>query len=151
VIVWASDDNPRRRAQIDTLNQLHPDYLLQLDAVNQDIDKVVTQSLAGVGPDAFDAYRDKLALLHEAGLLHDITEPLAARGITLDTFWPLVMIKSEHLKTLPVGMLFFNGLYEKQTNLMMAPTVMNIVPLIVLFVTCQKFLVRGIQLGAVKG
>lgn len=91
IIVWASDDNPRRRAQIDSFNRLHPQYLLEIDPVNkkEDIDKVVTQSLAGVGPDAFDGYRDKLALLHEAGLLHDITDALAARGITLDTFWPL--------------------------------------------------------------
>jgi multiple sugar transport system permease protein len=66
-------------------------------------------------------------------------------------FWPLVLIKSEHLNTLPVGMLFFNGLYDKQTNLMMAATVMNLLPLIVLFVVCQKYLVKGIQLGAVKG
>jgi ABC-type glycerol-3-phosphate transport system permease component len=97
-----------------------------------------------------------------ARLFWDIILPLARPGlITLAIFtflgnfgaffWPLVMIKSEYLKTLPVGMLFFNGLYDKQTNLMMAATVMNIVPLIVLFVVCQKFLVRGIQLGAVKG
>lgn len=97
-----------------------------------------------------------------ARLFWDIILPLSRPGvITLaiftfmgtfgSFFWPLVMIKSEHLKTLPVGMLFFNGLYEKQTNLMMAATVMNIIPLIILFVTCQRFLVRGIQLGAVKG
>jgi ABC-type maltose transport system permease subunit len=34
---------------------------------------------------------------------------------------------------------------------MMAATVMNLVPLIVVFVVCQKYLVKGIQLGAVKG
>jgi ABC-type maltose transport system permease subunit len=33
----------------------------------------------------------------------------------------------------------------------MAASVMNIVPLIILFVVTQKFIVRGIQLGAVKG
>jgi multiple sugar transport system permease protein len=66
-------------------------------------------------------------------------------------FWPLILIKSEYLKTLPVGMLFFDGVYDKQTNLMMAATVMNLLPMILLFVTCQKFLVKGIQLGAVKG
>jgi len=33
----------------------------------------------------------------------------------------------------------------------MAATVMNIVPLIVLFVIFQKFLVKGLVLGGVKG
>jgi len=66
-------------------------------------------------------------------------------------FWPLVMIKSQHLRTLPIGMLYFDSIYGRQTNLLMAATVMNIIPLIILFVVTQKFLVKGIQLGAVKG
>ncbi len=66
-------------------------------------------------------------------------------------FWPLVMIKSDYLRTLPIGMLYFDTMYGRQTNLIMAATVMNILPLIVLFVFTQKFLVKGIQLGAVKG
>lgn len=66
-------------------------------------------------------------------------------------YWPLIMIKSEYLRTLPIGMLFFDSAYGKQTNLIMAASVMNIVPLIILFIFSQKFLVRGIQLGAVKG
>jgi ABC-type glycerol-3-phosphate transport system permease component len=61
------------------------------------------------------------------------------------------MIKSEHLRTLPIGMLFFDSIYGRQTNLIMAASVMNIVPLVMLFVTCQRFLVKGIQVGAVKG
>jgi ABC-type glycerol-3-phosphate transport system permease component len=66
-------------------------------------------------------------------------------------FWPLVMVKSEHLRTLPIGMLYFDTIYGRQTNLIMAASVMNILPLIVLFVLSQKVIVRGIQLGAVKG
>lgn len=66
-------------------------------------------------------------------------------------FWPLVMVKSDHLRTLPIGMLYFDSQYGRQTNLIMAASVMNIVPLIILFVVSQKFIVRGIQLGAVKG
>ncbi|MHB9126239.1 MAG: carbohydrate ABC transporter permease [Armatimonadota bacterium] len=66
-------------------------------------------------------------------------------------YWPLVLIKSEGLRTLPIGMLYFDSAYGRQTNLIMAASVMNIVPLIILFVTSQKHLVKGIQLGAVKG
>ncbi len=66
-------------------------------------------------------------------------------------FWPLILIKSQHLRTLPIGMLFFDSMYGRQTNLIMAASVMNIIPLIILFVVSQKFIVKGIQLGAVKG
>jgi ABC-type glycerol-3-phosphate transport system permease component len=96
----------------------------------------------------------------------DVILPLARPGIIVlaiftflgnyaSLFWPLVMIKSEHLRTLPIGMMFFEASggagYGRQTELMMAAAVMNIVPLIILFVVLQKYLVRGIQLGAVKG
>jgi multiple sugar transport system permease protein len=66
-------------------------------------------------------------------------------------FWPLILITSDHLRTLPIGMLYFDSAFGKQTNLLMAASVMNIVPLVVLFVATQKYLVKGIQLGAVKG
>ncbi len=66
-------------------------------------------------------------------------------------FWPLVLVKSEHLRTLPIGMLYFDSIYGKQTNLIMAASVMNIIPLIILFVAAQRHIVKGVQLGAVKG
>lgn len=66
-------------------------------------------------------------------------------------FWPLILVKSEHLRTLPIGMLFFDTQYGRQTNLLMAASVMNVIPLIVLFVAGQRFFVRGILLGGVKG
>ncbi len=66
-------------------------------------------------------------------------------------FWPLVMIKSESMRTLPVGLLQFDSSYNKATHLMMAASVMSIVPPLILFIVGQKYLVRGIQLGAVKG
>jgi ABC-type glycerol-3-phosphate transport system permease component len=92
----------------------------------------------------------------------DVILPLARPGIiTLciftfmgtygSFFWPLILIKSEYLRPLPIGMLYFDTVYGRQTNLIMAASVMNIIPLVILFVTTQKFLVRGIQLGAVKG
>jgi ABC-type glycerol-3-phosphate transport system permease component len=92
----------------------------------------------------------------------DIILPLARPGIAalaifvflgnyMSLFWPLIMTSSDHLRTLPIGMLYFDTAYGKQTNLLMAASVMNVVPLIVIFVIGQKWLVKGIQLGAVKG
>lgn len=66
-------------------------------------------------------------------------------------FWPLVMVKDDYLRTIPVGLLSFSGQYGQQTELLMAATLMSIVPLIILFVFMQKQVVAGIQLGGVKG
>jgi ABC-type glycerol-3-phosphate transport system permease component len=92
----------------------------------------------------------------------DVVMPLARPGlITLAIFtfmgnygsfyWPLVMIKSEALRTLPIGIMYFDSNYGRETNLIMAASVMSVIPPVILFVAAQKFLVRGIQLGAVKG
>ena len=66
-------------------------------------------------------------------------------------FWPLVLVKDDCYRTLPIGMLAFQTQYGPQIEYLMAASVMCIVPLIILFVVFQKFIVRGIQLGAVKG
>lgn len=92
----------------------------------------------------------------------DVVMPLARPGLIVlaiftfmgnyqSFFWPLVMIKDDYLRTLPIGLLFFDSSYGRETTLLMAASVMAMVPLIVLFVVGQKFFVKGIQLGAVKG
>lgn len=66
-------------------------------------------------------------------------------------FWPLIMLNDAQLYTLPIGMLSLDTSYGRQTELIMAATVMNILPLIMVFVIFQKYLVKGLQLGGVKG
>jgi multiple sugar transport system permease protein len=66
-------------------------------------------------------------------------------------FWPLVMLKSVHKYTLPIGLLYFDSTRGQSTHLLMAAVTMSIAPMVVLFVVLQKYLVKGIQLGAVKG
>lgn len=66
-------------------------------------------------------------------------------------FWPLVMIKSVDKYTLPVGLLFFDTERGQATHLLMAGVTMSVVPLIIVFVLLQRQLIRGIQLGGVKG
>ncbi|MBS1704554.1 MAG: carbohydrate ABC transporter permease [Armatimonadetes bacterium] len=66
-------------------------------------------------------------------------------------FWPLVIVKSDQLRTLPIGLMYFDSMYGRTTNLLMAASVMSIVPPALLFILLQKHLVKGIQLGAVKG
>lgn len=95
-------------------------------------------------------------------LFWDIILPLSRPGvITLAIFvfvgnyhamtWPLVMLKSEFKYTLPIGLLYFDSANRQATHLLMAAVTMSVAPLILLFVVLQRYLVKGIQIGAVKG
>lgn len=66
-------------------------------------------------------------------------------------FWPLVMMKSVHRYTLPIGMLYFDSSQGQQTNLLMAAVTMSVLPMMALFVLLQRFIIKGIQLGGIKG
>jgi len=66
-------------------------------------------------------------------------------------FWPNVMLKSESRYTLPIGLIYFDSSQGQSTHLLMAAVTMSVVPMVVIFVVLQKYLVKGIQLGAVKG
>lgn len=66
-------------------------------------------------------------------------------------FWPLVMMRTVDKYTLPVGLLFFDSEHGQATHLLMAAVTMSVLPLIVIFVLLQRQLIRGIQIGAVKG
>lgn len=66
-------------------------------------------------------------------------------------YWPLILIKSDSLRTLPIGMLYFDSNYGRETNLLMAAGLMSLIPPLLIFVVGQKQLLRGIQMGAVKG
>jgi ABC-type glycerol-3-phosphate transport system permease component len=108
---------------------------------------------------------DEASVIDGAGawrVFFDVIMPLARPGIiTLaiftflgnygNLFWPLIMVKSEGMRTLPIGLLAFDSSYNKATHLMMAAAVMSLVPPMLLFIVGQKYLVKGIQLGAVKG
>ncbi|NJL30822.1 MAG: carbohydrate ABC transporter permease [Phycisphaerales bacterium] len=95
-------------------------------------------------------------------LYWDVILPLARPGlITLaiftfignynSFFWPLVMLKSTDKYTLPIGLMFFDSSRGQSTHLLMAAVTMSVLPMILIFIVLQKYLVKGIQLGAVKG
>ncbi|HCD31998.1 MAG TPA: ABC transporter permease [Phycisphaerales bacterium] len=95
-------------------------------------------------------------------LFWDIILPLCRPGLITLTiftfmgnynsfFWPLVMLKSQERYTLPIGLLFFDSTRGQSTHLMMAAVTMAVIPMIFLFILLQKYLVKGIQMGAVKG
>ena len=96
------------------------------------------------------------------GIFWRVVLPLSKPALaTLATFtfmgswgsflWPLVIINDEALKTLPIGLAGFLGMHSSDWTLLMAGTVLALVPVIVVFVFNQRFFVEGLQMGAVKG
>lgn len=92
VLIWASDDNPYRRAQIIPFEKMYPQFHLVLDPDNADMAKVIVQSLAGVGPDLFDCYNpSQLTAYVRAGVAWDVTDELKKMGIDVKKeTWPAV-------------------------------------------------------------
>lgn len=68
-----------------------------------------------------------------------------------DFFWPLVVTRSDSIKTLPLLLQSFQGQYGAKWNLLMAASVLGLLPMVAVFLAGQRHFIEGIKLGAVKG
>jgi len=64
--------------------------------------------------------------------------------------WPLLVINRTELKTLPIGLEYFQSQYSTDWTLLMAGTVMAMVPVIIVFIFNQRFFIEGIKLTGIK-
>ncbi len=81
-LTWVSDDNPLRTQQVALFNATHPSAALHVDPSNSDLEKVIVQSIGGVGPDLFDCFDGyQLTAYVRSGVALDVTDELRARGI----------------------------------------------------------------------
>jgi multiple sugar transport system permease protein len=65
--------------------------------------------------------------------------------------WPLVIISSQNLMTLPVGLANLQGEHFTAWNLVMAGTTISVIPILAVYLVAQKQIVRGVVLSGVKG
>lgn len=68
-----------------------------------------------------------------------------------DFLWPLVVINSDHMKVLSVGINSLQGIYTSQMPLIMAGAVMATAPLLIFFMFLQRFIIQGIAFSGIKG
>ncbi len=64
---------------------------------------------------------------------------------------PVLYISTKDLYTLTIGLTSFKGAYEAQWNLLMAGSVISILPLIIVYIFAQRFIVEGIATTGLKG
>jgi len=64
--------------------------------------------------------------------------------------WQLIVVGSEELYTVPVGLAMFKNAHEELWNLKMAASCISIVPIAALFFFAQRFFIEGVTQGAIK-
>lgn len=88
-----------------------------------------------------------------------ILKPTAITVAILDTMWiwndyllPYLLLNATDTKTLPMAIQYLRGGYGSidMAN-MMAMIVLSIIPIVVFYLICQKYIIKGIVAGAVKG
>ena len=100
--------------------------------------------------------------MSEYGIYAKIMLPLSKPAIstlTIFTFvntWndylgPLIYLKTEQKKTIQLGLKMFIGQYSSEYGLIMAGSVLSLIPVLIVFLCLQKYFVEGVANTGVKG
>ena len=100
--------------------------------------------------------------LNEFGIFLRIAMPLslpAVGALAIFNFlgnwnaflWPLIVTSTRQAMTLPVGMLFFSNETSRNWELVMTGATLSVLPLMIVFLFFQRYIIRGIQITGLKG
>lgn len=65
--------------------------------------------------------------------------------------WPSIVLTNEALFTLPVGINNLSGTFSANYRLIAAGSIVSIIPILIFFISMQKYFISGQNEGAVKG
>lgn len=68
-----------------------------------------------------------------------------------DYLGPLIYLKTETKKTIQLGLKMFIGQYSSEYGLIMAGSVLSLIPVIIVFLCLQKYFVEGVASTGLKG
>jgi multiple sugar transport system permease protein len=68
-----------------------------------------------------------------------------------DFMWPLIVLSDQSHYTLPVAVANLVGEHVQDVELMMAGSVLTVVPVLLLFIFLQRYYIAGLMVGSVKG
>lgn len=68
-----------------------------------------------------------------------------------DFMWPLIVLSDQTRYTLPVALANLSGEHAQDVELMMAGSVVTVIPVLILFVLLQRYYIAGLMAGSVKG
>jgi len=85
-------------------------------------------------------------------VIPQLKAPLATLGMLTFMFhwneylWPLIVLTEQSKRTLPIILTWYSDQHSAQMNLVMAASVLIVVPVLVIFALSQKWIVRGLTL-----
>lgn len=68
-----------------------------------------------------------------------------------DYLWQLIMISDKSLRTIPIGIALFSQGQITNTGYQLMAAMIATLPMLLIFLACQKFFIKGITIGGVKG
>ncbi|MGA7615842.1 MAG: carbohydrate ABC transporter permease [Thermoanaerobaculia bacterium] len=68
-----------------------------------------------------------------------------------DFMWPLIVLTDQSHYTLPVSIASLVGEHAQDVELMMAGSVVTVLPVLILFLVLQRYYIAGLMVGSVKG
>ncbi|MES2095989.1 MAG: carbohydrate ABC transporter permease [Pseudomonadota bacterium] len=72
-------------------------------------------------------------------------------GSWSDFLWPLIILNDSQKQTLPVALANLSREHVQDVELMMAGTVVTLIPVLALFLILQRYYIAGLMAGSVKG
>ena len=66
-------------------------------------------------------------------------------------FWPMVVINSPKMKVVTMGLMSFTNMYFIEYNLLTAAAVISILPILLIFITLQRWVVQAVVMSGLKG
>ncbi len=66
-------------------------------------------------------------------------------------FWPLVVVNSPAMRVVTIGLMSFTNIYFIEYNLLTAAAVISVLPILIIFLTLQKWVVRAVVMSGLKG
>ncbi len=93
-----------------------------------------------------------------ARIVLPLTKPAMATLIIMSfvTVWndfmgPMIYFNSDNRKTIQLGIQMFNGIYSTEYGLIMATSILALIPVLIVFLAFQRFFVEGIASSGLKG
>jgi multiple sugar transport system permease protein len=68
-----------------------------------------------------------------------------------DYLGPLIYLSDQKQWTISLGLKMFQNMYGQQWQLMMAASVLSMLPMIILYFLTQKTLIQGVTMTGIKG
>ena len=66
-------------------------------------------------------------------------------------FWPMVVTSSPQMKVVTLGLTSFTNMYFIEYNLLTAAAVISILPILLIFITLQRWVVQAVVMSGLKG